>query len=258
VAVGRWKDQDYLLDRMDVAALNRAYLSYPGVWSYALLTAVAVAGAIRLGGPSLLGVAATIAAVVLLYPVFWYTLHRFVLHSRYLWKARFTARVWKRIHYDHHRQPNNLSVLFGSLEHTVPTVVILCGPVGYLLAGPAGVLWACAAGFAMTMVYEYVHCIQHLGIMPKSRTLQQLKRRHLLHHFHNEKGNYGIIEFWPDRLFGTFYREVGSAWPKSPDTRDLGYHGQTARDYPYVEDLSRETRTVPAGRGSGQPAGGQV
>ncbi|MCQ8186330.1 sterol desaturase family protein [Parvularcula sp. BGMRC 0090] len=242
-----WKDQEHLLDRMDMAALNRAYVTYPGVWGYFLLTVAAVAAALTIGGIGVFQVLLSVGAVVLLYPLFWYVLHRFVLHSRFLWKSEFTGKVWKRIHYDHHRQPNNLAVLFGSLTHTIPTVVILTGSVGFAIGGVAGLLWASAAGFVMTMVYEYVHCIQHLGYLPDSNYLRRMKRLHLLHHFHNEKGNYGIIEFWPDRLFGTFYREVGAKWPKSPDVRSLGYHGEVARRYPHVDRLTVGEGKKPSG-----------
>jgi sterol desaturase/sphingolipid hydroxylase (fatty acid hydroxylase superfamily) len=241
---------------MDIAALNRAYASYPGVWGYAVLTAAAAAAASLRGGIGVLPVLLSIAAVVALYPLFWYLLHRFVLHSRFLWRHEVTGKVWKRIHYDHHRQPNNLAVLFGSLSHTVPTVVILTGAVGLAIGGLTGLLWACAAGFAMTMIYEYVHCIQHLGYLPDSAYLRRMKRLHLLHHFHNEKGNYGIIGFWPDRLFGTFYREVGADWPKSPDARTLGYHGEVARRFPYVDRLTAASTQERSARGESPVPGG--
>ena len=38
----------------------------------------------------------------------------YVLHGRYLYRSSWTAALWKRIHYDHHQDPNDLHVLFGS------------------------------------------------------------------------------------------------------------------------------------------------
>src|SRR3546814_2243137 len=45
----------------------------------------------------------------------------------------------------------------------------------------------------------------HLSYKPKSKFLAAMKARHMAHHFHDEKGNYGITNFFWDRLFGTFY-----------------------------------------------------
>jgi hypothetical protein len=54
------------------------------------------AGAARADARLMLGAA-------LLYPLAWYLLHRFVLHSRWMWKSRLLSPTWKRIHYDHHQ-----------------------------------------------------------------------------------------------------------------------------------------------------------
>src|SRR5919206_15112 len=40
-------------------------------------------------------------AAVLVYPLVWYLLHRFVLHGSFLYKMRWSAAMWKRIHFDH-------------------------------------------------------------------------------------------------------------------------------------------------------------
>ena len=42
---------------------------------------------------------------VVAYPLVWYLLHRFVLHGSFLYRSRWTAALWKRIHFDHHRDP---------------------------------------------------------------------------------------------------------------------------------------------------------
>lgn len=238
---------------MGVAELNRAYFTYPGVWAYAVLTVAAVSGALIVGTgtglPAFAKAAISVLAVVLLYPFFWYGLHRWVLHSRLLYRFERTAALWKRTHYDHHRRPNDLSVLFGSLGNTLPTLAILCGGTGFLIAGLGGALWAMAAGLVMTMLYEYVHCIQHLGYLPASPRLQRMKRLHLLHHFHNETGNFGITDFAPDKLLGSFYGE-GTQRPRSPTVRNLGYTAEVAKTYPWVERLSGDGTDVPRGKGA--------
>jgi sterol desaturase/sphingolipid hydroxylase (fatty acid hydroxylase superfamily) len=250
----RWKEQNYLLDRMDLRALNRAYATYPGVWIYAGLAVLSLAGGLALGTTFLRGLL-SVVAVLFLYQFFWYGLHRFVLHSRLLYRFEKTSALWKRIHYDHHRRPNDLSVLFGSLTNTLPTIGVLCGATGYLIGGAAGALLAVGTGLAMTMAYEYVHCIQHLGYLPESTILARMKRRHLLHHFHNEKGNYGITSYLPDRLLASFYGEGARAWPKSATVRNLGYTDEVARRFPWVARLSGDGTAVPKGRPRPRPAG---
>ncbi|WP_031552698.1 sterol desaturase family protein [Parvularcula oceani] len=243
----RWKEQNYLLDRMDLKALNRAYATYPGVWVYGALVVLCTAAAFAVGTSPLGGIG-SVLAVIALYPLFWYGLHRFVLHSRLLYRFEKTSALWKRIHYDHHRRPNDLSVLFGSLVNTLPTIGVLCGVTGYLIAGWGGCLFAVATGLVMTMVYEYVHCIQHLGYLPDSERLRRMKRLHLLHHFHNEEGNYGITDFWPDRVLGSFYGEGGRQKPRSATVRNLGYTAEVAKRYPWVAQLSGDGTDVPKGR----------
>lgn len=248
----RWKEQNYLLDKMGLAELNRAYATYPGVWIYAGLAVASLAGALAIGTTPLRA-ALSVAAVLVLYQFFWYGLHRFVLHSRLLYRFEQTSALWKRIHYDHHRRPNDLSVLFGSLANTLPTIGLLCGVTGYLIGGLAGMLFAVATGLVMTMAYEYVHCIQHLGYLPKTGALSRMKRLHLLHHFHNETGNYGITSYGPDRLLRSFYGE-GRQRPRSATVRNLGYTEEVARRYPWVERLSGDGTDVPRGRPRPRPA----
>src|SRR3546814_3681823 len=74
--------------------------------------------------------------------------------------------------------------------------------------------------FRSTCFYEFCHCIQHLSYKPKSKFLAAMKARHMAHHFHDEKGNYGITNFFWDRLFGTFY-ERHERKEKSPTVFNL-------------------------------------
>ena len=72
---------------------------------------------------------------MVLYPLVWYCLHRWVLHSNWMFKVPFLASTWKRIHYDHHMNPNDLSVLFGAPYTTIPAVLAPTLPLGYLAFG---------------------------------------------------------------------------------------------------------------------------
>lgn len=237
--IGPWAGRKYFLDKMTFRDLVVAYFTYYAVIVYLLLALGAIVATLLLAtewsGPALA------AAVVLpLYPAVWYILHRWVLHGQWLYRVPWTARVWKRIHYDHHQDPHDLSVLFGALYTTLPTILLVTLPVGWLIAGPAGAAAATASGLLTTCFYEFCHCVQHLPFNPRWEWLKRMKKLHLAHHFHSEKGNYGITNFMWDRLFGTYYSHP-RAVPRSATVFNLGYTADMAERYPWVEALSDAT-----------------
>lgn len=230
-----WKRR-HQLDRMTLSSLTVAFFQYHAVWTYLLLAA----GSAALSGfwPSTLlqaGTAVLVAALI--YPLIWYVLHRWVLHGRWMFKSPLTAQTWKRIHYDHHMDPNHLEVLFGALYTTLPTIALATVPIGWLIGGFGAAMAALAAGLLITCLYEFVHCVEHLPYKPKNRLLAVMKARHLAHHFHDENGNYGITNFTWDRLFGTLYERQDRP-RKSSTVFNLGYDDTAARRYPWVEQLS--------------------
>lgn len=231
-----WKQEEYLLNRMSLRDLVRAYATYPGIQIYILLLVAALGFAlINTASPLRFGLA--ISAGVVIYPLAWYLLHRFVLHGSWMYKSPAFAKLWKRVHYDHHRFPNDLSVLFGGLHTTLPTILILTAPVGWAIEGAAGAAASVASALAMTCFYEFMHCGQHLAFEPKSAFWRRIKKLHLAHHFHNEHGNYGITNFFWDRVLKTHYEEA-HAVPRSSTARNLGYTAETAVKYPWVKELS--------------------
>ena len=232
-----WDGRKHYLDKMTLGDLVRAYAAYPAIRAYALLAVISTASVAALWDGRPVGVAAAMLSAALAYPLVWYVLHRFVLHGRYLYKISHTASLWKRVHYDHHQDPNDLGVLFGALYTTLPTIAGITLPIGWLMAGPAGSAAALGAGMVVTLAYEFCHCMQHLSYAPKSRFIGRVKRLHLLHHFHNERGNYGITNFFWDRLFGSFYG-AAQARPRSATTFNLGYDEAEGERYPWVRELT--------------------
>lgn len=232
----RWREQNYLLNKLSLRGLIKAYVTYPAIQVYFLLFLVSAYLAVHLLEEPL-PVAAAVVLAVLVYPLVWYLLHRFVLHGSLLYKSRHTAAIWKRIHFDHHQHPNDLAVLFGGLHTTLPTIAIVTISIGWLVGGPAGAAAAFATGLITTCFYEFCHCIQHLKYAPKLRFLQRIKRLHLAHHYHNENGNYGITNFFWDRVLASYY-DKPSAVPRSPTVRNLGYAGAERETYPWVGDLT--------------------
>ncbi len=232
---GIWNRSHYL-DRMTLRELVVAYFQYYAIQAYLVLAALSAVVA-WYNPPSLtVGVAAAIFAVMA-YPGVWYVLHRWVLHGRWMWKSKLTAATWKRIHYDHHQDPNHLEILFGALYTTLPPIAAFTIPVGWLMGGLGGAAVAFSAGLLTTCFYEFCHCIQHLSYKPKAKWLAEMKARHMAHHFHDESGNFGITNFFWDRLAGTFYERPDRP-VKSATVFNLGYSEAVARTYPYVKDLS--------------------
>ena len=238
--------REHHLDRMTLRELVVAYFQYPAIIAY-LALAAAAAGLYAWRPAPLAPTLVAIAAATLIYPLVWYLLHRWILHSKWMWKSRLLAPTWKRIHYDHHQDPNHLEVLFGALHTTLPTIAIGVIPVGWAIGAtmapghPDAPLGAAAAAFATGLVttcfYEFVHCIQHLAYKPKRKWLAEMKKRHMAHHFHDETGNFGITSFLWDRLFGTFYANAAER-AKSATVFNLGYTPEVAEVYPWVSTLS--------------------
>ena len=234
--VAAWRGRSYDLGKMTMGELRRAYLLTPAIQIYGVLAAAcAIVVGLLPGGWT--RIAAAVIATVVLYPFAWYAIHRFILHGSWLYRWKWTASLWKRIHFDHHQDPHRLEVLFGAPSNTIPTVALITVPLGYGLGGLSGCVAAFGTGLLTTCVYEFCHCIQHLNYKPRSRILHHMKQKHLLHHFHDEAGNYGIVSFLPDRLFATFYPDARSR-TRSRHVFNLGYDLEAARRFPGVSTRS--------------------
>ena len=196
-----WKRSHYL-DRMTLGQLVTAYFQHYTIVAYLAVTALCVLGWVLwpAGTWQTLG---AIGAAVFIYPLVWHLLHQYVLHGQWMYRIKWLSPTWKRIHYDHHQDPNHLEVLFGALHTTLPTIVIATVPVGWAIGGPGGAFAALAAGVVTTCYYEFMHCIQHLSFKPKWKWVQFMKQRHNEHHYFDEDGNYGITNYVWDRLLGT-------------------------------------------------------
>ena len=221
---------------MTLRELVWAYVTYPAIQFYALLCVLGIAVAAFAGGDPL-ALGAAVLATLLIYPLVEYLLHRFVLHSRSLYKRSSTSALWKRIHFDHHLDPNDLGVLFGAPYTTLPPIFLIAGPLGWVIAGPGGAALAVSTALAIYSAYEFCHCVQHLPFTPKSAYLRRLKRNHLAHHFHSERGNFGITSTLWDHIFGTYYGDP-KQFPRSDTVFNLGYTGEETLRFPWVATQS--------------------
>lgn len=241
MSFGFW-NRNYRLDKMGLKELWVAYFMHHTIQVYLLLALASLYLAVQTATatiPLIFAVVVTIA----LYPFVWYMLHRFILHGRFLYRFAITAKAWKRIHFDHHRDPHDLNVLFGALYTTLPTILLVTMPTGWLIGGEAGMWTALCTGLLATCFYEFNHCIQHLNYTPKWKFIETIKKLHLRHHFHDEKSNFGITNFGPDRVFGTFKPRIkGRAI--SETVFNLGYTKDEVKRYPWVarvtDDIDEE------------------
>ncbi|RPH85267.1 MAG: fatty acid hydroxylase family protein [Candidatus Rokuibacteriota bacterium] len=235
---GFWRRRRCPLERMTLGQLLAAFVRHPAVAAYLALAAVSalLVALLRAPGDGP-GLVIAAGAALLIYPPAEYLLHRFVLHGRFLYRSPRTVTLWKRIHYDHHHDPDDLRVLFGALPTTLPTVALATLPTGALIAGAAGAAATFGAGALCMLVYEFVHCVQHLPYAPRTRLLRRLKRHHMLHHRHSERGNFGITSSLVDHLAGTYYPRA-SAVPRSPTAFDLGYTAAERVRYPWLAERS--------------------
>ncbi|QEO18112.1 sterol desaturase family protein [Acetobacter vaccinii] len=224
------------LGKMNLQQLWVAYLTYPTILLYfALIAASFIGVCLFFAGWTV--TLLTALAVIVVYPLAWYLLHRYVLHGHLLYKNKWTSSLWKRIHFDHHQDPHLLDVLFGSPATTLPTIILITAPIGYLIGGIGAAFTGVCTGITITCIYEFFHCIQHLNYKPRSAWIQRMKARHVLHHFHDEDGNYGITSFVVDRVFGSYYADA-KARPRSPTVFNLGYDLKAADRYPWVMRLT--------------------
>ena len=135
-----------------------------------------------------------------------YFTHRFFFHIKAPENPLF-LRFMKRIHYDHHADPNNLKLLFLPLWYSLPGFLILSYIV-YFFSNSFNLSIAFGTGLmTMLLVYEWKHYVAHRPIKPKTKFGRWVKKVHILHHYKNENFWYGVSTPFADFLFGTFKDE---------------------------------------------------
>lgn len=135
-----------------------------------------------------------------------YLTHRFFFHLKAPKNPLF-LKFMKRIHYDHHSDPNDLKLLFLPLWYSLPNFFIL-SLLFFFLSNNFELTIAFGTGLmAMLLVYEWKHYVAHRPIKPKTKFGRWVKKVHILHHYKNENFWYGVSTPFADYLFGTFRDE---------------------------------------------------
>ncbi|MBM7717604.1 sterol desaturase/sphingolipid hydroxylase (fatty acid hydroxylase superfamily) [Bacillus thermophilus] len=132
-----------------------------------------------------------------------YMTHRFLFHMNPP-KNPFLLHLLKRLHYDHHVNPNELHLLFLPLWYTLPNLLI-AGIIAYLVTSSLALTNSFLAGVVLFLLfYEWKHYIAHRPIKPISPWGRWMKKMHLWHHFKNENYWYGVTNPVYDWAMGTF------------------------------------------------------
>jgi hypothetical protein len=132
-----------------------------------------------------------------------YFTHRFLFHMRTP-KNPFFLKLLKRLHYDHHSNPNDLHLLFLPVWYSLPNIVIV-GAIAYLISTSFVITNAFISGIIFFLLfYEWKHYIAHRPITPLSQWGRWMKKVHLWHHFKNENYWYGVTNLVFDYALGTF------------------------------------------------------
>jgi sterol desaturase/sphingolipid hydroxylase (fatty acid hydroxylase superfamily) len=135
-----------------------------------------------------------------------YLTHRFVFHIKAP-KNSILLKLIKRLHYDHHKKPNDLKLLFLPIWYSAPSLFAL-SLIFYFISGSMPDTLSFSAGvLTMFFVYEWKHYVAHRPLKPKTKFGKWLKKTHVLHHYKNENYWYGVSTPFVDALFGTLKDE---------------------------------------------------
>ncbi|MDN4593315.1 sterol desaturase family protein [Polycladomyces subterraneus] len=155
---------------------------------------------------------------MVLYALSEYLIHRFFFH---LPPPKTPWLLWllQRLHYHHHKDPDDLRLLFLPIWYSFPLVATVAGIV-YAVSGDTVFTVAFTTGvLGYLLYYEWCHYVAHRPIQPITPWGRWLKKMHLWHHFKNEQYWYGVTNPVFDMVMGTFKNEREA--DQSDSVRDL-------------------------------------
>jgi dihydroceramide fatty acyl 2-hydroxylase len=134
-----------------------------------------------------------------IWTLFEYFCHKYVFHMEF--KGKFGAYIHHLIHGVHHEHPNDPLRLVTPLLMSAPVLAVNFLDMRLLFGLPFA--YPTQVGFMVGyLLYDMVHYYLHHG-EPKTGLGRHLRRRHMLHHFHDESRGFGVSAPWWDKVFGT-------------------------------------------------------
>ncbi len=161
-----------------------------------------------------------VAILFAFWPIQEWLIHVYILHFKpFEWRGRRIDFAVPRKHRQHHRDPNNLDILFIPLQsylYTVPFLVFF-----WFAVTPTTELALTGLGthFLFSLNYEWIHFLVHTRVVPKTVAYRRLWKSHRLHHFKNEHYWMGVSRLGADWLLDT--TPIPQSVPISPTCRDL-------------------------------------
>lgn len=168
-------------------------------------TQLAIALAIRpFLGPPRAADAIALAGVLAYWPFQEWFLHKYVLHFEPVRVGRFVIDLPPaRAHARHHETPHDLGQAL--LPGWTIAVLIPVHLLFWKLVAPTRAV-ACTGVIclgAAALAYEWIHFVTHTGYRPKTRWFQEVKRRHLAHHYRDERRWFAFVVPAIDDWLGT-------------------------------------------------------
>ena len=145
-----------------------------------------------------------VTILFLAWPIQEWLIHVYVLHFKpFTWRGHRIDFSVPRKHRQHHRDPNNVDILFIPMQsfiYTLPLTILV-----WFAATPSTelALTGLSAHFLFSLNYEWVHFLVHTRVVPKSSTYRRLWKSHRLHHFKNEHYWMGVSRLGADWLLDT-------------------------------------------------------
>ncbi len=196
-------------------ALARAFFRHG---SNALLLACLGALAIAYVCHAIAFVPWTLAVGALLFFLNEYGTHRFLLHARPAANATICG-LQRRLHYDHHLEPERLDLLFLPPWFLFPALALFA-LIYAIIARDAAIVAGLACGNMIGLLYyEWVHYVAHVPLRPVTPYGRYIKKYHLWHHFKNERLWFGVTNPSLDVLSRTYVRVADAE--RSTRTRTL-------------------------------------
>ena len=132
-----------------------------------------------------------------------YVIHRFLFHMKTP-ESPFLLKMIKRLHFDHHADPNDLKLLFLPIWFSLPGFSIFA-LIFYFITNSFQLMIAYLAGIVVYFLYyEWKHYIAHRPVQPRTALGRNIKKAHLWHHFKNENYWFGVTHTSVDKTFGTY------------------------------------------------------
>jgi len=217
-AVERW-DGDYLAPTSEnrkvdglqvfkarwIEIFGISHFLLPGLWFLPLIALCFYQSAHDPDFSLVVGAATTVVGI-LAWTLLEYGLHRFYFHLQPTEKFESKFQLFM-VHGYHHQFPNDPLRLVAPPLLSFPIAVPVAA-LYYFTLGP-GYLWLMAfAGTALGYLgYDWIHFYTHHA-RPTSRVGKFLRRYHMVHHYKDSEGNFGISSPLWDYVFGTVSPKV--------------------------------------------------